>query len=194
MWGKSPPPQEIEPLYTKHLFPNLVTILTELSQNIHIAERTRLTWHDIKFDKHEALASPSPYTPHIMRRHSKSQTTTQRQSCRRMQTKPSRASLIVPCWQSPSLSRCTYNGHVYHDEDDSNTPRNAERLQRRIRFNIKRPTNLQYSGRNKDFGKYRMWNFLLSSGKRHRGLLYTGTKVLKKDEGMRRLWNVVICQ
>ena len=34
---------------------------------MHIAERSRLTWHDIKFDKHEALASPNPYRTHIIR-------------------------------------------------------------------------------------------------------------------------------
>jgi hypothetical protein len=35
-----------------------------------------------------------------------------------------------------------------------------------------------------------MWNFLLHSGKWHRGLWYTATEVLKKDEGMRTFWNV----
>ena len=34
---------------------------------MHIADRSRLTWHDIKFDKHEALASHSPYRLHIIR-------------------------------------------------------------------------------------------------------------------------------
>jgi hypothetical protein len=33
---------------------------------MHIADRSRLTWHDIKFDKYEAPASPSPYSPHII--------------------------------------------------------------------------------------------------------------------------------
>jgi hypothetical protein len=34
---------------------------------MHIAERSRLTWHDIKFDKNEALAIPSPYRPRTIR-------------------------------------------------------------------------------------------------------------------------------
>ena len=162
---------------------------------MHTAERFRPTWHYIKFDKHEALASHSPYRPlYYQRRHSNSQTTTQLQPCRRMQTKPSPASLIVPCWHPPSLSRCRYNGHVYHEDDDNIALRIVERLQRRIRFNTKSPTYLQHSWRNKDFGKCRMWNFLLPSGKWHCGLWYTGTKVLKKDEGMRTLWNVGTCQ
>jgi hypothetical protein len=33
---------------------------------MHIADRSRLTWHTIKFDKYEAPASPCPYRPNII--------------------------------------------------------------------------------------------------------------------------------
>jgi hypothetical protein len=120
--------QRIEILYSEHLFSRIVTILTELSWNMHIDERSRMTWQDIKFDKHEALAIPSPYRPRNITEGI--QTTKQPYNFLwwRIKTYPSPTFHIVPCWHSTSLSKRHIYRHVHHEDDDSNAFRNVEHL------------------------------------------------------------------